>query len=179
MHKILPNFLYTILLMIPSVFANASETQLNMVHRQILPTLLSEPGRPTSLEVALPNNRDLSVKVTAEILLDGVLINIPMEGSYGTNDRTIYRTVIKAPITEMVYQFHAESGPDNYKTTEKFKVARDCEYQAATINTTISKELSGVSLARKLSELSRELENESQGYSDILTSLKRIEEELQ
>lgn len=157
----------------------AEDKKLTMVHRQMLPALLPDAGRPTTLEVLLPNNKDLSVKVTAEVILDGVLINIPMEGGIGEKDRTIYKTVLKAPIKDLAYRFHAQASAESHSTTEQFRVERMCEYQASNVDVTIPKDKEVIELARSLSELSRELEKENESYSEVLTSLKRLQEEIQ
>jgi hypothetical protein len=159
-------------------FASAEDKKLVMMHRQILPVLLPDAGRPTTLEVLLPNNKDLSIKVTAEVILDGVLLNIPMDGRIGEKDRTVYKTVLKAPIKDLVYRFHAQGTADSYSTTEQFKIERICEYQNSNVDANIPEDKSGIELARSLSEISRELERENESYSDVLASLKRLQEEI-
>jgi hypothetical protein len=157
----------------------AAPNKISFVHKPILPALLPEPGRATSLEVSLPNNRDLSVKVRAEVVIDGVLLDIPMDGNFGDNDRTVYRTVIKAPINDVAYRFHIQNGQEESTSSEQFRVERICRFDPTPADTSGIEDLTGVEQARKLSSVSKELESENISYNEVLNTIKKIEEMLQ
>jgi hypothetical protein len=157
----------------------AAPNRISFVHKPILPALLPEPGRSTTLEINLPNNRDLSVKVRAEVVIDGVLLDIPMEGNFGDNDRTVYRTVIKAPLNDVVYRFHIQDGQNESTSSEQFRIERICAFDQTPTDISGIEELTSLEQARKYSAASKALEVENVSYNEVLTTIKKIEEMLQ
>lgn len=169
--------LMTGLMLIPHASASTPD-KLAFTHRPITAELLPEPGRATTLEVYLPNNRDLGVKVRAEVIIDGVLIDLPMEGNIGERDRTIYKAVIKAPMLELGYRFHAIDG-DKGSSSEMFNISRSCVPDHTPTNATVSDDAKGLALAKELSLKARQLEQENINYNEVLSSLKKLDQEMQ
>lgn len=162
----------------PLRLSAAAPDKLAFAHKPILAELMPEPGRATNLEVYLPNNRDLGVKLRAEVLLDGVLLDIPMEGNIGDRDKTVYKVAIKAPMHELSYRFHAVDG-EKGASSEIFRVARACSPDHTPTDASISEEAKGVALAKELSIKARKLEQENINYNEVLATLKKIEQEIQ
>lgn len=163
--------------LIPTAFAAAPD-KLAFAHKPVAADLLPEPGRVTTLEVYLPNNRDLGVKLRAEVLIDGVLIDVPMEGNIGDRDRTVYKVTVKAPMQELSYRFHAVD-EDKGASSEMFRVSRPCLPDHTPTDTAISEDAKGIALAKELSIKARQLEQENINYNEVLASLKKIDQELQ
>ncbi len=172
-------FLSFIILILTNVglTTGAFATELSFLHKPVAPALLPPPGRPLTLELLIPKIKDLSLKVRAEVIIDNQVLDVTLDGTLDENDRTFYRTTIRAPISDLAYRFHISGAEDKNISSEEYRIVRPCTYDQKLTDTTIAPDLAPVQLARELVRVTKGLEKDISDFSEVVEVLKAIEEE--
>ena len=66
---------------------------------------LPAPGRPVKLRTMVTNTKSIVLPVSALVVRDGRLVQLPLKGQLDDLERAIYSVDVPAPVGELAYQF--------------------------------------------------------------------------
>jgi len=137
-------FIITLTLALAIFSVQKLEAQVELVHRQLTPQDLRDPGTTLPLEVRVLNSRNTELTLKAYISRDDQLFTaIDFDPEFNERYELIFRIPIRSPKANLWYRFVLEAG-DQKITSPTYQVARECLPEGPSIPSEISDQLSGL-----------------------------------
>jgi hypothetical protein len=108
---------------------------------------------------------------------DGRFMELAAKEAYlDKRDRPIYEFTVPAPIAEMTYQMFVVQSDGDILTSPRFAVRRTCIPNIGLALGQVAGDVQGVERLRKLVDESKSLDNDLQGYQEVLKLLGQLKE---
>jgi len=153
----------------------ANSRGLAFLHTPPRPQDLPYPGQTMTITAALTNTKETKLQVRVAMVRDGRFVEIPAREAYLDKfDRPIYEIPTIAPVGEMIYQLLLVQPDGAVVSSPRFAVRRACTPQVDLSEGNVPADVQGVERLRKLVIESKGLENDLNGYNQVLKLLGEL-----
>jgi hypothetical protein len=148
---------------------------LAFLHTPPRPDDLPYPGQPMTITAAITNTKETKLPVRVAMVRDGKFVEVPAREAYLDKfDRPIYEIPTIAPVGEMIYQLILVQTDGSVVNSPRFAVRRTCTPQVDLSEGNVPTDIQGVERLRKLVIESKGLENDLNGYNQVLKTLGEL-----
>ena len=148
---------------------------LAFLHTPPRPDDLPYPGQPMTITAAITNTKETKLPVRVAMVRDGKFVETPAKEAYLDKfDRPIYEIPTIAPVGEMIYQLILVQNDGSVVNSPRFAVRRTCTPQVDLSEGNVPTDIQGVERLRKLVIESKGLENDLNGYNQVLKTLGEL-----
>ena len=138
---------------------------------------LPAPAESLTLRVQIINTRDITMKMTAVISMDGRLTQVPLKNEYlNAYDHPEFSLSVSAPQGEMTYQFVLYLPDGTLLSSERYRIRRPCRLDTTLADPKEITKLRGDDRLGAVVTLARNLKLHADAYTQAIALLQELKE---